>query len=420
MMRYLTELLPWLAAGEGGDLGLWGKVMGVAMLVLLTALNALGVAFLVRFNAGLTWLKVGLPLLVAVLIAADRFVPGNFTAHGGFAPAGREGVLGAIASGGVIFAYLGFRHVIDMAGEARRPQVTVPAALGLTILICMILYGALQIAFIGAVDDRDLAGGWAKLSFDHALGPLGAIAVALGMVWLSFVVLAGALVSPFGAALVAAGSNARLSLALARNGFFPELMTRLSARQVPLNALILNVVVSAAMLLFMPFDEIVALVGAALTFSLVMGPLALLALRRQAPEAFPGFRLPFAVPVCVLSIVVATLVIYWSGWDTVWRLGVALAIGAVLFAVMSRGLVRAGLHARQALWLVPYLAGLGLLSWLGNYGGGTGLIPQGWDTAAGAALGILGLVLGMALCLDPAEASLHRSQAEGFDTGSDV
>src|SRR5690606_6781925 len=113
-----------------------------------------------------------------------------------------------------------------MAGEARRPHVTVPAALGLSVVICLVIYLALQVAFIGALDHDTLAGGWQNIAFEHTLGPLGAIAVALGMVWLSTLVLAGAIVAPFGGALVATGSNARLGLALANNGFFPLALTR--------------------------------------------------------------------------------------------------------------------------------------------------------------------------------------------------
>lgn len=43
---------------------------------------------------------------------------------------------------------------------------------------------------------------------------------------------------------------------------------------------------------------------------------------------------------------------------------------------------------RGALWLVPYLAGLGILSYLRNFGGGLGVIPFGWDVAAAAALSV--------------------------------
>mgnify|MGYP002628089454 CR=1 FL=1 len=412
MLDYLSGPLPWLA--HGSDLSLAGKLCGVVLLTLMTLLNALGVTFLIRFNSSLTYVKMVLPLVVAGTVIVERFSMANFTDHGGFAPLGWDGSLAAIATGGVVFAYLGFRHVIDMAGEARRPEVTVPVALVLSVLACVVLYIVLQVAFIGALTEKDLAGGWAALSLGHTLGPFGAIAAAIGFVWLNIVVFSGAVISPFGAALVSAGSNARLSMALAHNGFFPAAITRLSLRHVPGNALALNLAVCQALFLLLPFKELVALTGAALTVSLAVGPLSLLALRRQLPGSHGGFRLPWALPVCLLGFVVATLVVYWSGWDTVWRLGVALLVGAVLFAAMHLRRREGPLHLRESVWLLPWMGGTALLSLLGNFGGGLGLIPAGWDMAAGAMIGIAGMVLGVAMRLRDDQAAIHRAERDPF------
>lgn len=411
MLRYLAGPWPWLEdPGAAHNLSTAGVVVAIAMLAIMTVLNAFGVALFSRINSALTWFKVAVPLVVAALIIADRFQMANFTSTPSFAPMGLHGIFSAIATGGVIFAFIGFRHAIDMAGEARRPHVTVPAALGLSVVICLVIYLALQVAFIGALDHDTLAGGWQNIAFEHTLGPLGAIAVALGMVWLSTLVLAGAVVAPFGGALVATGSNARLGLALANNGFFPLALTRLSARRVPLNALMLNFVVGTAAFLVLPFEELLALNGAALTFSLAVGPVALLALRRQAGAA-DGFRLPLAWPVCLVTFAVATLIVYWSGWDTVWRLAIALAVGAVLFTVMHR--VRGGgrVDAHHALWLLPWLGGLLLLSWLGQFGDGLGIIPFGWDMVGGTALAAACLWLAVRSRLNDEEADGHRAQA---------
>lgn len=413
MLQYLSGPLPWISSGD--LLSPAGKLCGIAFLALMTLFNALGVTFLVRLNAGLTYVKVVLPLIVATTIIVERFSMGNFTDHGGFAPMGWDGSLSAITTGGVIFAYLGFRGVIDMAGEARRPEITVPVALGLSVLVCLVLYVVLQVAFVGAVDDRDLANGWAKLSFGHALGPFGVIAAGIGFVWLNAAVFGGAVISPFGATLVTAGSNARLSMALAYNGFFPDAVTRLTRRQVPTNALLLNFAVCVGFFLMLPFDEIVALTGAALTVSLTVGPLSLLALRRQDPGTTSGFRVPWAGPVCLLAFVIATLIVYWSGWDTVWRLGIALLVGGLLFAVMHLRRPDGALNAREAIWLLPWLGGIGLLSLLGNFGGGLGIVPDGWDMAAGALIGATGMVLGVAVRLRDADAATHRAERDAFE-----
>ena len=43
---------------------------------------------------------------------------------------------------------------------------------------------------------------------------------------------------------------------------------------------------------------------------------------------------------------------------------------------------------RGALWLIPYIIGLGLLSYLGDFSGGLGVIPLGWDVVAAAVLSV--------------------------------
>lgn len=411
MLRYLSEPFPWLQSGETShQLSAAGIAVAVALLALMTVLNALGVALFTRINSGLTVVKIFIPLLVAGLLIADRVTMANFTSTPSFMPMGWQGVLSAIATGGVVFAFVGFRHAIDMAGEVKRPQITIPIGLGLSIVVCLVIYMGLQIAFIGALPAADLAKGWASLDIGHSLGPLGALALGLGMVWLSVFILAGAVIAPFGGALISTGSNARIGLALANNGFFPVIFTRLSGKLVPLNALVLNLLMGVLMVLLMPFSELLALNGAALVFSLAVGPVTLLAIRRQDPHGRGTFRLPASGLICFITFTASTLIVYWSGWDTMWRLGIAMVVGAVLFFGMH--VMRGGHHLdyRSALWLVPYVGGLMLYSWLGSFGGGLGIIPFGWDILVGVALSAVCLYLAVRDRLPDAAAAKHRGQ----------
>src|SRR5205823_13329402 len=44
------------------------------------------------------------------------------------------------------------------------------------------------------------------------------------------------------------------------------------------------------------------------------------------------WRAPFGALLAPLAFVVANLLILWAGWDTDWRLGVAIGIGYVILA----------------------------------------------------------------------------------------
>ena len=66
--------------------------------------------------------------------------------------------------------------------------------------------------------------------------------------------------------------------------------------------------------------------------SFAAGPVTLLALRHQLPDRRRPFRLPAVRLVGSAAFIVVGLIVYWTGWDTLWRLSIPLAVGAALFA----------------------------------------------------------------------------------------
>jgi len=413
MLRYLAASLSWLyVSGDHERLSTAGVVVAALLLALFTVINAFGVRFFALINTTITWAKLVIPIVVVLALVGSRFETTNFSADGGFAPFGIAGILAAVSSGGVVFSFIGFRHAIDLAGEARNPHFTLPAALLLAILICFLVYGGIQLAFVGALFPANLADGWAQLTFSHQLGPLGALASAIGILWLISLLNVGAVVSPFGGGLVAVGSNARLALALAQNGFFPSLLERLSERGVPLFALLLNFAAGCLFLIFMPFGEIVALNGAAIVLSFVVGPIAVSALRRLLPERRRAFRVPLLDLVAPAAFVVATLIIYWSGWDVVWRLGVCLLVGGALFALRILRDRERHLNLAEARWLPAYLLGVGVLSLLGTFGGGLGVLPVGLDLLVIAAFSIAVFLWAVRCRLNEQELRAYLAQEQ--------
>ncbi|GGF65611.1 amino acid permease [Azorhizobium oxalatiphilum] len=412
MLRYLAPHMPWLhTTPGGGTLSASGMAVAIGLMALFTLINAFGVKFFAYVNSAITWAKIAIPLLVTGMLLVSRFETGNFTAGGGFAPTGLAGILGAISSGGIIFSYIGFRHAVDMAGEAKNPGFTVPAALLFSVVICFVIYGGLQFAFIGALSPSDLANGWPALALPGQLGPLGALASVLGLLWLVSLLNVGAVVGPFGGALVAVGSNARLAYALAENGLFPRLMVRLSNLGVPLAALVFNCVLSSVSFVLLPFGELVQLNSSAIVLSFIVGPIAVVALRALLPGAKRPLRLPAVNVIAAAAFIISTLVVYWSGWSTVWRLGVCLGVGLALFLVYARPRMREAPDTREALWLVPYCLGTALLSYLGTFGG-IGLLPFGWDMVAVAlfALRIFFWAIGSRLPPDKFAARLEEAR----------
>jgi amino acid transporter len=420
MLRYLDPQSGWLFTAPGsGNLSWGGTAVAAGLLVLFTIINALGVRFLTYVNTTVTWLKLAIPLVIVVTLIASRFETANFTAGGSFAPFGLQGVLAAISSGGVIFCYIGFRHAVDMAGEAHNPGFTVPMALMLSILICFGVYGGIQIAFIGALEPGATAGGWAHLVLPGDTGPLGAVASALGLLWLVSLLNAGAVIGPFGGALVYVGSNARIAYALAEDGLFPRIIGTLSRQGVPLAGMILNLVVSTLVFIALPFTELVQLNSSAIVLSFVVGPIAVVALRSLMPDRRRPFRLPAVHVIAATAFVISTLVVYWSGWDTIVRLGVCLAVGVVVLVALALRADRPPLDFAEAAWLIPYLLGIGVISYFGAFGG-TGAITFGWDILVITVFSVAMFTLAVRSRLSPQKADAylreeHRLELDNLD-----
>ena len=171
------------------------------------------------------------------------------------------------------------------------------------------------------------------------------------------------------------------------------------------------------MFLFLPFPGWQAMVGflvSAVVISYAMGPISLLCLRLQLPKEKRPFRLPFANVICVLAFYCCNLICYWTGWDTISKLAIAMGIGLVLLIVAyTRGLLTSTEFGFKGLaWLVPYLGGLFTISYLGAFGG-KGIIPFGWDFLVIGIFSLLILGLALATRLNTVQEQYENYKLEG-------
>jgi hypothetical protein len=120
-------------------------------------------------------------------------------------------------------------------------------------------------------------------------------------------------------------------------------------------------------------------------------PLSLGAFRSQVPEAARPYRMPWAAVLAPFSFAVSGLLIYWSDFETVWKLGIVLVIGYVLIGIsMAFDPQRPPIDWKNAIWLPVWLLGLGIISWQGQYGpGNTNNIPFWWDMVAVAGFSLI-------------------------------
>jgi amino acid transporter len=157
---------------------------------------------------------------------------------------------------------------------------------------------------------------------------------------------------------------------MARNGNAPQALGKTSNNGVPLIGLLLSFAIG--LIAFLPFPswaQLVGFVSSATVLSFASGPLVHAALRKQAPDADRPFRLPGGHVVPFLAFFGSNLIVYWSGWDVVWKLMVAVLVGFVLLVIFKATGVLTGqtLDLKAGSWVIFWLAGLTLLSYVGNY-----------------------------------------------------
>lgn len=339
--------------------------------------NYLGVKLYARINTPLTFVKFAAPLLTVVAFLIVGFHPSNFHHYGGFMPYGFNGVFSAISLGGIVFAYTGFRPMMDLAGEAKNPQRDVPRAFIIGMVGVGILYMLLQLVFIGAVPGHVLAKGWSALNY---ASPYANLAFALNLSWVAIILYGDAIVSPFGTGLVYAAGTPRGLLAFSKNGYFPTGIAKLNRWGTPGNAMILSFFIGIAFLLPFPsWQQLVGVLSSATILTYMMGPVSAMVLRRTAPD-FPRHyrlgKLKFWGPV---GFVVGSLIFYWTGWGVDYKLALMSLLGIIVYGVyFVLDPQRDWIHVKSGVWLLVYIAFILLMSKLGTFGG-LNIIPSPWD-----------------------------------------
>jgi amino acid transporter len=412
VMQYASHYWHSLFNSTTGNVTGLGFVMTIILMAIFTAINFLAIGLFSKVNSGITWWKVAIPVLT-IIILLFKFHPGNFSP---FIPKSVtwKDIFTAIPAAGIVFAYLGFEQADQLAGEVKNPGRNLPRAIILAIGIGTAIYVLLQVVFIGAMSPSLLthAGGFLGLACPKTgacnpqianivSGPFAGLASLVGLGWLATVLYIDAFVSPFGTGLVYITSTSRVGYGLARNRYYPQPLQKVDKNGVPWIALLVAFVFGLVFLL--PFPSWHSLVGLVTSASVLMyagAPLSLGAFRRTLPDIQRPYAVPAASVLSPLGFIIANLIIYWSGFEVLWKLGICLVIGYVIIGIfMARDPQRPPLDWKSAQWLPVYLIGMGIISWQGQFSGqssttplpptNTGNIPFWWDMLVVAAFSVI-------------------------------
>jgi len=324
---------------EGTTLVAWpnGILAGWGLLVVFFLLNVFGVLLLSESNKWVTVWKLVVPTITAILMFT-AFKAENFHELGGFAPMGYGAVFGAVSGGGIVFAYNGLRQIVDFGGEVINPRRNIPIAMIVGgVIIPLVLYLALQIGFIGALDWHSAGvspGDWKGLmESPWAAAPLLQAVTVAGFAWFAVVLLSDAVLSPSATGWVFVGLAGRTAYSLSVNGELPRGLQRINRFGVPWIALMICTGLGFFMFLPVPsWYQFVGMVATAMVLNYLMAGPTMAVFRRVAPQLPRPVRIPFGGFWGVAGYLCSLLLIYFAGWSTMINVITVTLLGLPIYS----------------------------------------------------------------------------------------
>jgi ethanolamine permease len=323
------------------------RVAAIGAYIVFMTLNILGVSIAATFELVVTVLAVA-ELLVFMGVVAPGFSFSNFVLGGWagsdtFSLPAISGIFAAIPF--AIWFFLAIEGAAMAAEEAKDPKRTIPRAYVAGILTLVVLAIGVMI-FAGGVGD------WRALSnINDPLPQAMKAVVGNNSNWMHMLVWIGlfGLVASFHGIIL---GYSRQFFALARAGFLPPSLAKLSRFQTPHRAILAGGVVGILAILS---DGLVNLQGMTLTAAMItmsvfgaivmyiVSMLSLFKLRRSEPNLERSFRAPGYPIVPGIALVLAVVCLVAMVWFNLVICGIFLclmAAGAVFCKVVrSRGAV---------------------------------------------------------------------------------
>jgi APA family basic amino acid/polyamine antiporter len=256
-------------------------LIAILLIASLSVLNFIGIKESFYFNLIFTAVEV-FGLLVVIFLASWF---GKFTGVNYFEVPSSWGIVGAAAL--IIFAYLGFEDVVNIAEETKHPTKNVPRALILSIIITTLIYIAVALAAVSLADWHELSLSTAPLAF--------AVSKVLGEG--AFTLLSAvALFATANTVLILLIVCSRMAYGMGRAGSLPMVLSKIHAgRRTPWVAILIIGILSSAFVLLGDIRVVAETTNFAALVIFISVNFSALWLRHTRPMASRPFKLPLNI-----------------------------------------------------------------------------------------------------------------------------
>src|SRR5262249_54045219 len=245
-----------------------------------------------------------------------------------FMPYGLSGIM--LGAALVFFAYIGFDSISTHAEEAIKPQRDVPFGILASLFICTILYMLVAAVLTGMVP-------YFEIDTKAAVSSAFTERAAQGGGWMLHIagglIAAGALAGMTSVLLITFLSQARIFLAMARDGLLPRnIFGAVHERyRTPHISKMVTGGIMCVVAAFTPIEDLEKMVNIGTLFAFEVVCAAVLILRIKRPDASRPFRCPFVYVVAPLGILVNLLLMLFLPLGTWLRLVIWLILGLMLY-----------------------------------------------------------------------------------------
>ena len=300
------------------------NLVAVAAVALATALHG------VRARPGAWSQNAVVALKLGVLVAFVGVASAVWTAQGAPWPVAEPGPFRlSVFAGSLVWislSYSGFNAAVYVAGEARDPARTVPAAMLRATVGVTLVYLLLNVVFVGFVP-VDAVSGRPDVAFAAAealLGESGA-QVVRGIVALSLLTSVSSMVM----------AGPRVFARMADDGLFPAALR--FRGDVPTRAIVAQAILAILVILVSDLESLLGYLGLTLSLSAAFTVSCVFVLRRRHGAAHVPVTGSIALPAIYVVATLGLAVLAAQRQPTEWiAAGVTIVSGLVVYALVRR------------------------------------------------------------------------------------
>ena len=338
----------------GGSPGGFINLPAVIIALLVTWLLMIGTSESAKVNAVLVLIKVtALTAFIVLTLPSDQFEMARFNP---FLPAGffggfgtGVGAVGAAAT--IFFAYVGFDAVSTAAEETKNPQRNVPIGLIASLLFCTVFYMLVAAGAVGTIGGQPIMGpngipfpaGSEELArqcalpqyaqqlvcsneaLAHVLRQIGFGTVGNLLGYAAFIALPSVI-------LILLFGQTRIFFVMSRDGLLPEKLSTIHPKwKTPyiVTALTGGAVAFAAA--FLPVGKLADIANAGTLYAFMMVAIAVMILRKTAPNVKRSFKTPMLWLIGPLTIFGCVFLFFNLPFEAMLVLPIWGAVGLVIY-----------------------------------------------------------------------------------------